>query len=96
MIGQYIELHINGKKRPYNPISRIDEAGQVDFLITDLRKLNGQNSFTNHILSMNVCIYIHRKMIQFNCVGLLLNTFIEAMENFNGLESHSRNTKILE
>lgn len=54
MIGQYIELHINGKKRPYNPISRIDEPGQVDFLITDLRKTNGPNSFTNHLLSMTV------------------------------------------
>ncbi len=54
MIGQYVELHLNGKKRPYNPISRIDEPGQVDFLITDLRKANGPTSFTNQILSMKV------------------------------------------
>jgi NAD(P)H-flavin reductase len=60
MIGQYVELHIDNTKRPYNPISRIDEPGQVDFLITDLRKYNGPNSFTHKILSMKVYSKVYK------------------------------------
>jgi ATP-dependent RNA circularization protein (DNA/RNA ligase family) len=54
MVGQYVELYLQGQKRPYNPISRIDEPGQVDFLVTDLRKKNGGNSFTHRLLSLAV------------------------------------------
>jgi NAD(P)H-flavin reductase len=53
-IGQYVQLHHHNEHRPYNPISSIDEPGQVDFLITDLRKNNGANSFTNRLLSLKV------------------------------------------
>jgi NAD(P)H-flavin reductase len=66
MIGQYVELHLDGKKRPYNPISRIDEPGQVDFLITDLRKKNGPNSFTTRLLSLTVIAHRIRKMSPLN------------------------------
>jgi len=39
MIGQYVKIITqNQTKRQYNPISRIDEPGIVDFLIRDMRK----------------------------------------------------------
>lgn len=52
-IGQYIWIEINGEKRPYVPISRIDEPGFVDVLIRDMRGKN-ENSFTHKLFTLEV------------------------------------------
>ena len=49
-----MKLKIRGDSRPYIPISRIDEAGTVDFFVRDFRKENNEKSFTYHLLNLNV------------------------------------------
>lgn len=92
MIGQYVELQIAGMKRPYNPISRIDEPGQVDFLVTDLRRKNGTNSFTNQLLSLEVSFHLSRRDNQSNLRDHSHSTFTEGMAVFSGRENFSGNT----
>ena len=52
-IGQYVWVEANGDRRPYVPISRIDEAGYVDILVRDMRAKN-VGSFTEKLLSLPV------------------------------------------
>jgi len=35
-IGQHVELNLNNQIKNYVPISRIDDAGTVDFLVRDM------------------------------------------------------------
>jgi hypothetical protein len=95
MIGQYVELHIAGMKRPYNPISRIDEPGQVDFLVTDLRKKNGSNSFTNQLLSLEVLPHLDRRSSQFSSKDLSRSTSIEGTASWSGPHNLSKSTSTL-
>ena len=81
MIGQYVELHIAGMKRPYNPISRIDEPGQVDFLVTDLRAKNGKSSFTNHLLALEVLLHPSRRNSRLSLKDPLHSISTEATAN---------------
>ena len=50
MIGEFVKIKIGDKSRPYNPVSRIDESGVVDFFVRDLRKENQASSFTTALL----------------------------------------------
>ena len=52
-IGQYVWIGINGEKRPYVPISSIDQSGTVDFLIKDMSTVNPY-SFTKKVISLSV------------------------------------------
>ena len=66
MIGQFVKIEVGGESRPYNPVSRIDEPGSVDFFIKDMRKDekgredredekdNAGNSFTHRLLKLKV------------------------------------------
>lgn len=53
-IGQYIWIELpDGSKRPYVPISRIDELGYLDILLRDLSRKN-VGSFTEKLLQLPV------------------------------------------
>ncbi len=46
-----MELHLNGEKKNYVPISRIDEPGAVDFLIRDMGdKVGPEKSFSKRLV----------------------------------------------
>ena len=50
-IGQYVELQLNGEKKNYVPISRIDDPGVVDFLIRDMgNKVGIEKSFSKKLV----------------------------------------------
>jgi NAD(P)H-flavin reductase len=54
-IGQFVELHLNGEKKNYVPISRIDDPGVVDFLIRDMsEKIGPEKSFSKKIIDIKV------------------------------------------
>lgn len=48
-IGQYIWVELDGNRRPYVPISPIDEPNYVDLLVRDMRGKN-VGSFTSKLL----------------------------------------------
>lgn len=54
MIGQFVNIRLGDRSRPYNPISRIDEPGIVDFFVRDMREKNKAESFTHRLLDLKV------------------------------------------
>ena len=49
---------LNGEKKNYVPISRIDDPGTVDFLVRDMgEKVGVEKSFSRRLVEMKVCLF---------------------------------------
>jgi hypothetical protein len=84
MIGQFVNIWIGQHKRPYNPVSRIDEPGIVDFFVRDLREVNKTESFTHHLLSLRVRDRSCRKVKRLPWRVLKLSISTTGMEKWSG------------
>lgn len=67
-IGQYIWLHLGDQKRPYVPISPIDEPNYFDLLIRDMSSKN-VGSFTEKLLNMPVLMKDIKISSEINMTG---------------------------